>query len=59
MDAIVKKIGNRKKSCGGKKIGRAKAKCKLYRYSGRRELNKARKARKEVKKAEKRAAKKA
>lgn len=43
----------KKKSGGAKKIGRNVAKCKVYRDRGTREMNKARKAKKEVTKAAK------
>ena len=63
MDVVIKKVGKRKKSGGGKKIGRSVAKCKRYRDAGTREKNKARKqvkqACKEAKKAEKLARKRA
>lgn len=49
----------KKKSGGAKKIGRNVAKCKVYRDRGIREMNKARKAKKEVTKAAKLARKKA
>jgi len=42
-----------RKKGGARKIGRNIAKCKVYRDAGTREKNKRRKARKEVKKAEK------
>ena len=59
VKAVIKGKGTRKKSGGGKKIGRNAAKCKRYRDLGIRENNKARKARKELKKSEKLAAKRA
>jgi len=42
---------------GAKKYGRNLAKCKAYRDRGQREINKTRKARKEAKKAERKALK--
>jgi len=42
--------GGKQKGGGGKKLGRNEAKCKMYLQEGRREKNKARKARKEARK---------
>lgn len=55
---MAKNKAQRKKG-GAKKYGRNLEKCARYRAAGRREINKARKARKEAKKAEKLAQKRA
>ena len=55
--AKAKKTG--KKSGGAKKYGRNLEKCARYRAAGRREFNKARKARKIARMLEKKAARKA